>query len=92
MSGTAFTELSHNAIFIGGPVTGETYLATTNGVADITRHGKRVRFYSTVDHINAPEREMAARRLNFAKASARSKVRKLCWAIAPTAEIHQVDR
>jgi len=44
-------------VFIGGPGTGKTHLATALGVAGITRHGKRVRFYSTVDLVNALELE-----------------------------------
>jgi DNA replication protein DnaC len=55
----AFTEVAHNAVFIGGPGTGKTHLSTAIGVAGITRHGKRVRFYSTVDLVNALEREKA---------------------------------
>lgn len=39
------------------PGTGKTYLATAIGVAGITRHAKRVRFYSTVDLVNTLERE-----------------------------------
>ena len=37
--------------------TGKSHLATAIGVAGITRHGKRVRFYSTVDLVNALEQE-----------------------------------
>jgi DNA replication protein DnaC len=37
---------------VGGPGTGKTHLATAIGVAGITRHGKRVRFYSTVDLVS----------------------------------------
>jgi len=55
----AFTEEAHNAVFIGGPGTGKTHLATAIGVAGITRRAKRVRFYSTVDLVNALEREKA---------------------------------
>ena len=55
----AFTEIAHNAVFIGGPGTGKTHLSTAIGVGGITRHGKRVRFYSTVDLVNALEREKA---------------------------------
>ncbi len=53
----SFTEAAHNAVFIGGPGTGKTHLATAIGVAGIAQHGKRVRFYSTVDLVNALERE-----------------------------------
>jgi DNA replication protein DnaC len=37
---------------VGGPGTGKTHLATAIGVAGITKHGRRVRFYSTVDLVN----------------------------------------
>ena len=40
--------------------TGKTHLATALGVAGITRHNKRVRFFSTVDLVNALEQEKAA--------------------------------
>ena len=56
---TTFTEAAHNAVLVGGPGTGKTHLATAIGVAGITRHGKRVRFYSTVDLVNALEQEKA---------------------------------
>jgi DNA replication protein DnaC len=55
----SFTETAQNVVFIGGPGTGKTHLATAIGVAGIARHGKRVRFYSTVDLVNALEREKA---------------------------------
>jgi DNA replication protein DnaC len=55
----AFTESAHNVVFVGGPGTGKTHLATALGVAGITSHGKRVRFYSTVDLVNALEQEKA---------------------------------
>jgi hypothetical protein len=55
----AFTEQAHNVVLVGGPGTGKTHLATAIGVAGITRHGKRVRFYSTVDLVNALEQEKA---------------------------------
>lgn len=53
----AFTDAAHNAVMVGGPGTGKTHLATAIGVAGITRHGRRVRFYSTVDLVNALEQE-----------------------------------
>ena len=54
-----FTAAAHNAVLVGGPGTGKSHLATAIGVAGITAHGKRVRFYSTVDLVNALEREKA---------------------------------
>jgi DNA replication protein DnaC len=55
----SFTEQAHNAVLVGGTGTGKTHLATAIGVAGITRQGKRVRFYSTVDLVNALEQEKA---------------------------------
>lgn len=54
-----FTAAAHNVVLVGGPGTGKTHLATAIGVAGITRHGSRVRFYSTVDLVNALEQEKA---------------------------------
>ena len=56
---TTFTEAAHNLVLVGGPGTGKSHLATALGVAGITRHGKRVRFYSTVDLVNSLEQEKA---------------------------------
>lgn len=55
----AFTEDAHNAVFVGGTGTGKSHLATAIAVAGITQHGKRVRFYSTVDLVNLLEQEKA---------------------------------
>jgi len=60
LSDLAFTEAAHNAVLIGGPGTGKTHLATALGISGITRHGRRVRFFSTVDLVNALEQEKAA--------------------------------
>jgi DNA replication protein DnaC len=60
LSDLAFTEAAHNVVFIGGPGTGKTHLATALGVSGISQHGRRVRFYSTVDLVNTLEQEKAA--------------------------------
>ena len=57
---TAFTEKAENIVLIGGTGTGKTHLATALGVEAITRHAKRVRFYSTVDLANVLESEKTA--------------------------------
>ncbi len=56
---TSFTSAAHNVVLIGGPGTGKSHLATAIGVAGITQHGKRVRFYGAVDLVNALEQEKA---------------------------------
>jgi DNA replication protein DnaC len=56
---TAFTAQAENLVLIGGTGTGKTHLATALGVEAVTRHGKRVRFYSTVELVNTPEQEKA---------------------------------
>ena len=59
LQSTQFTGLAHNAVFIGGPGTGKTHLATAIGVEAIQKHAKRVRFFSTVELVNALEQEKA---------------------------------
>ena len=56
----AFTEAAHNVVFIGGTGTGKTHLATALGLSSIIHHGKRVRFFSTIDLVNLLEQEKAA--------------------------------
>jgi DNA replication protein DnaC len=53
----AFTDTAQNIVLVGGPGTGKTHLATAIAVSGITKHAKRARFYSTVDLVNALERE-----------------------------------
>src|SRR6201986_593254 len=48
---------SHNVVLVGGPGTGKTHLATAIGVQAIEHHRKRVRFFSTVELVNALEQE-----------------------------------
>ena len=52
-----FLEDAHNIVLVGGPGTGKTHLATAIGVQAIEHHRKRVRFFSTVELVNALEQE-----------------------------------
>mgnify|MGYP003445408145 FL=1 len=53
----AFLETLDNVVFIGGPGTGKTHLATAIGVQAILHHRRRVRFLSTIELVNALEQE-----------------------------------
>lgn len=52
-----FMEQAQNVVLIGGPGTGKTHIATAIGTQAIKHLGKRVRFYSTIDLVNALEQE-----------------------------------
>lgn len=55
-----FTETASNVVFVSGPGTGKSHLATSLGVQAVRAHGKRVRFFSTIELVNALEAEKAA--------------------------------
>ena len=57
-----FIEAAQNVVLIGGPGTGKTHLATAIGIEALRAHGKRVRFFSTVELVNALELEKATGR------------------------------
>src|SRR4029453_9724126 len=59
---TTFTEQAETLVLIGGTGTGKPHLATALGIEAVTRHGKRVRFYSTVELVNTLEQEKASGR------------------------------
>ena len=52
-----FIDGADNVVLVGGPGTGKTHLATAFGVQAIEHHRKRVRFFSTVELVNALEQE-----------------------------------
>ena len=54
-----FMDGAHNVVLIGGPGTGKTHIATALGVQAIEHHRKKVRFFSTIELVNALEQEKA---------------------------------
>lgn len=52
-----FMTSAHNVVLVGGPGTGKTHLATAIGVQAIERDRSRVRFFSTIELVNALEQE-----------------------------------
>jgi DNA replication protein DnaC len=54
-----FIDGADNVVLIGGPGTGKTHAATALGVQAVEHHRKKVRFFSTVDLVNALEQEKA---------------------------------
>jgi DNA replication protein DnaC len=53
----AFIDSADNVVLIGGPGTGKTHIATALGIQAVERDRKKVRFFSTVDLVNALEQE-----------------------------------
>ena len=52
-----FMDGTENVVLIGGPGTGKSHVATALGIQAIEHHRKRVRFFSTVELVNALEQE-----------------------------------
>jgi len=54
-----FMDGAQNIVPIGGPGTGKTHVATALGVQAIEHHRRKVRFFSTIELVNALEQEKA---------------------------------
>jgi len=54
-----FLEQAHNVVLVGGPGTGKTHLATAFGLQALEHHRRRVRFFPTIELVNALEQEKA---------------------------------
>jgi DNA replication protein DnaC len=54
-----FIDGGDNVVLIGGPGTGKSHVATAPGIQAIEHHRKKVRFFATVDLVNALEHEKA---------------------------------
>jgi hypothetical protein len=54
-----FIDGAHNVVLIGGSGTGKTHIATALGIQAVEHRRKKVRFFATVDLVNALEHEKA---------------------------------
>jgi DNA replication protein DnaC len=54
-----FLDGAQNIVLVGGPGTGKSHLATALGVQAIEHHRRKVRFFSTIELVNALEQEKA---------------------------------
>lgn len=52
-----FMDNAQNVVFVGGPGTGKTHLASAIGIQAIEQLHRRVRFFSTIELVNALEKE-----------------------------------
>jgi DNA replication protein DnaC len=59
LHGGDFIDGAHNIVLIGGPGTGKTHLATALGIQAVEHRRRKVRFFATVDLVNALEQEKA---------------------------------
>ena len=52
-----FLDGAQNVVLVGGPGTGKTHIATALGIQAIEHHRRKVRFFSTIELVNALEQE-----------------------------------
>jgi DNA replication protein DnaC len=57
-----FMDSADNVVLIGGPGTGKSHIATALGVQAVEHHRRKVRFFATVDLVNALECQSASNR------------------------------
>jgi DNA replication protein DnaC len=57
-----FIENADDVVLVGSPGTGKTHKGTALGVQAVEHHRKKVRFFGTVDLVNALEQEKASGR------------------------------
>jgi len=57
LCGGDFMDTAQNVVFVGGPGTGKTHLATAISIHAIEHLHRRVRFFSTIELVNALEKE-----------------------------------
>ena len=60
LHGGEFIDGADNVVLIGGPGTGKSHIATALGVQAVEHRRRKVRFFATVDLVNALEQEKAA--------------------------------
>ncbi len=54
-----FMDGAQNVVLIGGPGTGKTHAATSLAVQAVEHHRRKIRFFSTIELVNALEQEKA---------------------------------
>jgi DNA replication protein DnaC len=60
LHGGTFIDKIENVVLVGGPGTGKTHLSTAIAIQAVEQRRKRVRFFSTVELVNALEQEKAS--------------------------------
>ena len=64
LHGGHFMDARQNLVFVGGPGTGKTHLATALGVQAVQHQQRRVRFFSTIELVNTTQQPLMAKLRN----------------------------